>query len=94
MTELGKHARTLSFEIFDLGALPAVYDGTEVTPATLTLEIAGGGGTFTGTPGEFTITITHSEDGKLGGAVSGTVTGDGDEQIAIHDVEFVWDTGL
>ena len=94
MTELGKHARTLSFAIFDLGTLPAVYDGTEVTPATLTLDIAGGGGSFAGLPGAFTITITHSEDGKFAGAISGEVVGEGDETIAIEDVEFVWDTGL
>jgi hypothetical protein len=93
MTELGKHARTLGFEIFDLAALPAVFDGTETTPATVTLSVAGGGGTFDGVPGQFTITITHHEDGKLLGAISGELTGEGGVQQEIKDVEFTWSIG-
>ena len=93
MTELGKHGRTLGFEIFDLGALPAIFDGTETTPATATLSIAGGGGTFDGVPGQFTITITHHEDGKLVGAMSGELTGEGGVQQEIKDVEFTWSIG-
>jgi hypothetical protein len=93
MTELGKHARTLSFEIFDLAALPAIFDGTETTPATASLSIDGGGGSFEGVPGQFTITITHHEDGKFVGAISGTFTGDGDATQEIKDVEFTWSIG-
>jgi hypothetical protein len=93
MTELGKHARSLSFEIFDLGTLPAIFDGTETTPATATLTIAGGGGTFDGLPGQFTITITHHEDEKFVGAISGEVSGEGGVKQEIKDVEFTYSTG-
>lgn len=93
MTELGKHGRTLSFQIFDLAALPEVFDGTETTPATATLSIANGGPTYDGVPGEFTITITHHEDEKLVGAISGELTGDGDVKQAVKDVEFTYSTG-
>lgn len=94
MTELGKHARSLSFALFDLGTLPGVFHGTETTPATLALAIGGGGGDFAAVPGEFTITITHQEANKFAGVISGEVTGDGNVKIAIHDVEFIWNTGI
>jgi len=94
MTELGKHARTLKFEHVALTTIPGIFDGTGNPAETLTLDIAGGGGSFAGVPGEFTITITHHENGKLAGVISGQVTGPGNATMSIQDVEFLYTVGL
>jgi IPT/TIG domain len=93
MIELGKHARTLAFDHVALTTIPGIFDGTGNPAETLTLDIAGGGGSFAGVPGEFTITITHHEGGKLAGVISGQVTGPGNVKMAVQDVEFLYGTG-
>ena len=94
MTELGAHARTLEFHVFDLGTLPGIFDGTETTPATLSLSIKKVDGTFDALPGNFTVTITHTDSSKLAGAISGVIDGPGGKPVKIQDVEFLWTTGL
>jgi len=94
MTELGSHARTLTFHIFDLTTLPGIFDGTETTPATLSLSIKKVDGSFDALPGDFTITITHTDSSKLAGAISGVITGPGGKPVKIQDIEFLWTTGL
>ena len=92
MKTLGKRARVLSLALFNLTSIPAIYDGTETSPATLTLTI--GPKSYSGNPGQFKITITHREANKFGGVISGTVTGTDGTTIAIQSVQFIYDTGL
>ena len=83
----------LTFHVFGLGSLPAVFHGTEGTSATLTYA-DGKGTTFTGAPGAFTIVITHEENSRLGGAIYGVVTAPDDRTIPIWSVQFSFATGL
>jgi hypothetical protein len=93
MKTLGKHPKVLTFHIYGLTSLPAVFHGTEGTPATLTYD-DGKGTTFTGQPGAFTIVITHQENNRLAGAIYGAMTAPDDRTIPIWSVQFSFATGL
>jgi hypothetical protein len=90
---LGKHPKVLTFHAYGLGSLPAIFDGTEATAATLTYD-DGKGTTFTGQPGAFTIVITHQENNRLAGAIYGVVTAPDARTLAIWSVQFSVATGL
>ena len=93
MKSLGKHPKVLTFHVYGLASLPAVFNGTEGTPATLTYD-DGKGTTFTGRPGAFTIVITHQENSRLAGAIYGTLTAPDDRTLLIQSVQFSYATGL
>jgi len=93
MKTLGRHPKVLTFHVYGLTSLPAVFHGTEGTPATLTYD-DGKGTTFTGDPGAFTIVITHQENNRLAGAIYGTVTAPDDRSVPIWSVQFSFATGL
>jgi uncharacterized protein (TIGR03437 family) len=89
----GKHGKVLTFHVYGLGTLPAVFHGTEGTPATLTYNDRKGT-TFTGQPGAFTIVITHQENNRLAGAIYGVLTAPDDRTVLIRSVQFSYATGL
>ena len=93
MKTLRRHPKVLTFHVYGLTSLPAVFHGTEGTPATLTYD-DGKGTTFTGNPGAFTIVITHQENNRLAGAIYGVVTAPDDRTIPIWSVQFSFATGL
>jgi hypothetical protein len=93
MKTLGKHPKVLTFHIYGLAGLPAVFHGTEGTPATLTYD-DGKGTTFAGQPGAFTIVITHQENNRLAGAIYGALTAPDDRTVPIWSVQFSFATGL
>jgi hypothetical protein len=70
MKTAGQHPKVLTFHVYvGLTALPALFHGTEGTPATLTYD-DGKGTTFTGQPGAFTVVVTHQENDRLAGGDS------------------------
>jgi hypothetical protein len=93
MKTLRKHPKVMTFHVYGLTRLPAVFHGTEGTPATLTYD-DGKGTTFTGQPGAFTVVITHQENNRLAGAIYGVVTALDDRTLSIFSVQFSYATGL
>ena len=82
MKTLGRHPKVVTFHIYGVASLPAVFHGTEGTPATLAYD-DGKGTTFTGQPGAFTIVITHQENNRRAGAIYGIVTAPDDRTAPI-----------
>jgi hypothetical protein len=93
MKTAGKHPKVVTFHVYGLGTLPAVFYGTEATPATLTYD-DGKGTTFTAAPGAFTVVITHRENDRLAGAIYGDLTAPDARTIPIRSLEFSYSTGL
>jgi hypothetical protein len=93
MKTLGKHPKVLMFHVYGLTTLPAVFHGTEGTPATLMYD-DGKGTTFTGQPGAFTVVITHKETNRVAGAIYGVATAPDDRTLPIWSVQFSFATGL
>jgi uncharacterized protein (TIGR03437 family) len=89
----GKHPQVLTFHVYGLATLPALFDGTEGTPATLTYD-DGKGTTFTAQPGAFTIVITHQENDRIAGAIYGVVNTPDGAAIPIRSVQFSYSTGV
>ena len=93
MKTAGKHPKVLTFHVYGLTALPALFHGTEGTPATLTYD-DGKGTTFTGRPGAFTVVVTHQENDRLAGAIYGVLTAPDARTIPIRSVQFSFSTGV